>query len=128
MPIRKDLPSTIERSDKHAQDIYAETHDSAVKTYGEGGRAHRAAYASLKHQYRKSGDKWVPKDRPGASDPQAAGGLDTRRMTAGGYDVGPGASKQTLLDEARDLGIKGRSQMDKDELRKAIMDKAGRQM
>jgi len=55
------IPQTILRSDQHAQDIWKETHDSAVKEYGEGGRAHRVAYASLKHQYQKKGDKWVKK-------------------------------------------------------------------
>lgn len=46
---------------QHAQDIWKEMHDSAVKEYGEDGRAHRVAYASLKHQYQKKGDKWVKK-------------------------------------------------------------------
>ena len=54
----KDLPSTIERSDAHAQDIYAETLESAEKTYGDGERAHQTAYASLKHSYEKVGDHW----------------------------------------------------------------------
>jgi hypothetical protein len=30
MPARKDMPSTLKRSPKKAQDTYAETHDSAV--------------------------------------------------------------------------------------------------
>jgi cation transport regulator ChaB len=55
------LPRTLLRSDRHAQHLWKKTHDSAVKTHGEGGRAHRVAYAALKHEYRKSGDKWVPK-------------------------------------------------------------------
>jgi cation transport regulator ChaB len=66
-----DMPSTIERSDQHAQDIWQETHDSAVETYGEGASAHRVAFASLKHEYEKEGDKWVKKDHKGPSDPQA---------------------------------------------------------
>ncbi len=41
------IPQTILRSDQHAQDIWTETHDSAVKEYGEGGRTRRVAYASL---------------------------------------------------------------------------------
>ncbi len=67
-----DMPSTIERSDQHAQDIWQETHDSAVETYGEGQSAHRVAFASLKHQYQKEDDTWVKKDHNGPSDPQAA--------------------------------------------------------
>ncbi|MGH2442739.1 MAG: ChaB family protein [Chloroflexota bacterium] len=59
------IPQTILRSEKHAQDTWKETHDSAVKTYGEGGRAHRVAYASLKHSYEKKGDRWIKKEHKG---------------------------------------------------------------
>jgi cation transport regulator ChaB len=87
-----ELPSTIERSDAHAQRIWKETHDSAVRSYGEGRRAHMVAFASLKHSYRKEGDRWVRKSRRGPSDPQAARGPTTpkrstdpdRAPTAGG--------------------------------------------
>jgi cation transport regulator ChaB len=72
-----DTPSTIERSDKHAQEVWRKTHDSAVETYGEGEAAHRVAFASLKHQYKKEGDKWVKKARKGPSDPQASRGPTT---------------------------------------------------
>lgn len=61
------IPSTIRQSDKHAQHLWKKAHDSAVKTYGEGGRAHRVAYAALKHEYKKQGDKWVPKGWKGPS-------------------------------------------------------------
>ena len=128
MPIEQDLPSTIARSDKRAQEIFIKTHDSAVKTYGEGERAHRTAFASLKHEYRKSGDRWVPKGHRGASDPQAEGGYRAHRMTAGGYDVGAQATLGELRQEARELGIFGRSKMKKDELKRAIISKAGAQM
>lgn len=69
-----EIPSTIERSDKHAQHIWKEAHDGAVETYGEGGRAHRVAYAALKHKYEKKDDRWVKKAESGSSDPQAARG------------------------------------------------------
>ncbi len=83
MPSKKsngkdDMPSTIERSDKHAQNLWKKTHASAVKTYGEGASAHRVAYAALKHEYKKQGDKWVRKSHKGPSDPQAARGPTTR--------------------------------------------------
>src|ERR671933_2571341 len=123
-PARDDLPSTIRKSDQRAQDIFTKTHDSAVETYGEGERAHRTAYAALKHEYRKSGDRWVPKGHRGPSDPQAKGGRDTHRMTAGGYDVGPQATLAVLREEARELKIPGRSRMNKDELKRAITQKA----
>jgi cation transport regulator ChaB len=119
------MPATIRRSDKRAREIYVKTHDSAVKQYGEGQRAHRTAFASLKHEYRKSGDRWVPKGHRGPSDPQAAGNRYTHRMTAGGYDVGPQATVAELRQEARELKIQGRSKMNKAELKRAIMHKAG---
>jgi cation transport regulator ChaB len=125
MPGRKDMPSTIRRSDKRAQEIYVKTHDSAVEQYGEGERAHRTAYSSLKHEYRKSGDHWVPKGHRGPSDPQAAGNRSTHRMTAGGYDVGDKATVKELHKEASELKIPGRSKMNKEELKRAIIKKAG---
>src|SRR6266542_1549000 len=68
-----DLPSTIERSDKKAQEIYTKTLDSAEDTYkGDDEAAHRVAFAALKHQYKKEGDRWVKKGWKGPSDPQAA--------------------------------------------------------
>ncbi len=36
-----DFPSTLERSDKHAQATWQKTHDSALETSGEGERAKR---------------------------------------------------------------------------------------
>lgn len=78
MPREKtEIPSTIERSDRHAQRLWKKAHDSAIKTYGEGGRAYRVAYAALKHEYKKEGDRWVKKEEKGPSDPQAARGPTT---------------------------------------------------
>lgn len=122
------MPSTIRRSDERAQEIFSKTHDSAVKTYGEGERAHRTAFAALKHEYRKSGDRWVPKGHRGPSDPQAEGNRGTHRMTAGGYDVGPQATLKELRQEAAELKIAGRSKMNKAELKEAITNKAGRRV
>ena len=78
---RDEMPSTLERSEKHAQEIWVKTHDSAVDTYGEGEAAHRVAFASLKHSYEKEGDRWVPKAEKGPSDPQAARGPTTPRKS-----------------------------------------------
>lgn len=75
---KPDIPSTILRSEKHAQSLWTKTRDSALKTYGEGGRAYRVAYAALKHEYEKRGDKWVRKPHAGPSDPQAARGPTTQ--------------------------------------------------
>jgi cation transport regulator ChaB len=118
MPTREDLPGTLKRSPKKAQDTYVKAHDSAVKEYGEGQRAHRTAIAALKHSFEKVGDHWEPKDRKGPSDAKAAGGRDTKARTAGGVDAN--ASKEHLLGVAKKLDISGRTKMKKSELVEAI--------
>jgi cation transport regulator ChaB len=128
MPGRKELPETLKRSPKKAQETWIETHDSAVESYGEGERAHRTAFSSLKHSYEKVGDHWEPKDEKGPSDPQAAmSGASARRgegETFGGVDV-EGNTKDELYERAKSLGIKGRSSMDKRELARAIARRQG---
>jgi cation transport regulator ChaB len=128
MPGRDELPLTLKRSPKKAQETWIETHDSAVETYGEGERAHRTAFSALKHSFEKVGDRWVAKDEKGPSDPRAAkGGARARRgegETFGGVDV-YGNTKQELLERARKLGVRGRSTMDKEELARAIARKQG---
>jgi len=129
-----DLPDTIERSDKHAQEIYRETLQSAHESYeGDEERAHRAAYAALKHQYKKSGDKWVKKDRNGPSDEQAARGptskpssTDKPARTKGGRVDDEGKTKDELYDQAKKLDISGRSKMNKEELAVAVHEGKGR--
>ena len=121
MPAKKDLPSTIQRSPKKAQRTWSKAHDSAVDEYGDGERAHRTAYAALKHEFEKVGDHWESKDGKGPSDKQASkSGSKAREggKTAGGVDAN--ASKSHLYDVATKLDISGRSTMDKDELVKAI--------
>ena len=106
---RVEIPSTIERSDGHARRLWKKAHDSAVETYGEGGRAHRVAFAALKHEYQKQGDRWVRKARKGPSDPQAARGPTTRRKstdeprapTAGGKVARTGSEARAKAKEAR---------------------------
>jgi cation transport regulator ChaB len=121
MPAKEELPSTLQRSPKKAQETWSKTHDSAVEEYGEGERAHRTAYSSLKHGFEKVGDHWEAKDSKGPSDKQAAkSGTSARRggKTAGGVDAN--ASKSHLMDVAKRLDISGRSKMTKDELVDAI--------
>ena len=113
-----DIPSTIQRSGKKAQETWAKAHDSAVDSYGEGERAHRTAFSALKHTHEKVGDHWEPKDHRGPSDPQAEGGAGTNRETKGGVDAN--ATKAHLMDVARRLDVPGRSTMTKDELVDAI--------
>jgi len=121
MPPRKDLPATLKRSPKKARETWQKTHDSAVATYGEGERAHRTAFSSLKHSFEKVGDHWEPKDKKGPSDAQAARQAPKSRRsrpTAGGVDAN--ATKAHLLDVAKRLDVRGRSRMTKDELVAAI--------
>ncbi|RWZ51559.1 cation transport regulator ChaB [Labedella phragmitis] len=118
MPAREELPSTIERSDKHAQALWSKTHDSAVESYGEGERAHRTAFAALKHEYEKVGDHWERKAENGPSDEKAEGSVGSSGKTAGGVDAN--STKEHLMDIAKKLDISGRSSMKKDELVEAI--------
>ena len=123
MPGRDVLPSTLKRSPKKAQRTWIKTHDSAAKEYGDGERAHRTAYAALKHSFKKVGDHWEPKDRKGPSDPRAKQSTkDARRgkgETFGGLDY-YGSTKEELYRRAKKLGIRGRSEMDKKELARAV--------
>lgn len=120
---REELPGTIKRSPEKAQRTFAKTHDNAVDQYGEGERAHRTAYSSLKHSYEKVGDHWEAKDEKGPSDTRDTKSTSEKRRgegeTFGGVDV-LGNSKQELYERAKDLDVEGRSKMSKEELAEAI--------
>ncbi len=117
-----ELPSTVERSEAHAQATYAKTLDNAEEQYGKGERASRTAWASLKHTYEKTGDHWEPKQDNGDSDPDVPanppGDPSKARDTHGGVDAGK--TKDELYDQAQDQDVPGRSSMTKDELVEAI--------
>ncbi len=106
MPAKDEIPSTLQRSPEHAQDIFAETLDSANETYGPGARAHRTAYAAVKHEYEKVGDHWEEKDSSGPSDSGAEGTRGSGE-TQGGVDAN--ASKAHLMEVAKRLDVSGRS-------------------
>ena len=130
MPTKKeDLPSTIARSPKKVQRTYAETLDSAHEQYDSEERAHRTAFAAVKHIAEKKGDHWELKDRKGPSDPQAArGGAAARRSrgkTYGGVDANK--SKEDLYEDAKKAGIEGGSNMTKEQLARALEKHSGRQ-
>jgi len=124
MPVDKeDVPDTIERSPKKVQDTYEKTLDSAHEQYGSEERAHRTAWAAVKHVAEKKGDHWELKDEPGPSDPQSKqSGRQARdhpKATYGGVDV-EGNTKDELYERAKRLDIPRRSNMTKEELAEAI--------
>jgi hypothetical protein len=124
MVAKRDMPATIQRSPAKAQETWGATHDAAVERYGDGERAHRTAFASLKRGYEKVGDHWEPKEdgKHGPSDERAE--IRGRRAargegeTAGGVDAN--ATKQHLMERAREAGIRGRSRMTKAQLVDAL--------
>ena len=129
MPTKKeDLPSTLKRSPKKVQDTYAKALDSAHEEYDSEERAHRTAFAAVKHVAEKKGDHWELKDEKGPSDNQAAKSGRVARSggrTAGGINANK--SKKALYEDARKAGIEGRSNMDKDELGEALQKHSNRE-
>ena len=123
MPAKKEeLPSTLERSPKKVQRTYEKALDSAHEEYGSEERAHRTAWAAVKHVAEKKGDHWEPKNGKGPSDAQAARSGRSARRSRGGTAGGVNANKtkDELLKDAREAGIEGRSKMDKRELVDAL--------
>ncbi|HEX5768132.1 MAG TPA: ChaB family protein [Burkholderiales bacterium] len=123
MPGRKSLPDTLKRSPAKAQRTWIKTHDNAIEQYGEGERAHRTAFAALKHSFQKKGDRWVKKGSRGPSDPRARKGAGEARRgkgeTFGGIDY-YGSTREELYERAKKLDVPGRSRMSKKDLARAI--------
>lgn len=118
------VPRTLQRSPAKVRRTYEKTLESAERTYdGDEERAHRAAWAAVKHVAERRGDHWEEKDEYGPSDAQAAQhGRAARRRprrTAGGVDVN-GSTRAELYERARKLGVRGRSKMNKEQLGRAI--------
>jgi cation transport regulator ChaB len=127
MPARKEeLPSTIERSPDKVKRTYEKTLDSAHEEYEDEERAHRTAWASVKHVAEKKGDHWEPKgddgEARGPSDPQSEqsgrAARERPRRTYGGVDLNK--PKRELLEDARRADIPGRSKMTKEELAESL--------
>lgn len=90
MPADKSLPGTLKRSPRKAQETWLKTHDSAVEEYGDGERAHRTAFKSLKVGWEKVDDHWERKNESGPSDPRSTyrgkAARDGRGEALGGVD------------------------------------------
>ena len=86
---KSELPSTLQRSGRKAQQTFAETYDSAMDQYDDERRSYQTAFASLKHTHEKVGDHWEPKDEYGPSDARAASEnpRESTAPTAGGVDA-----------------------------------------
>ena len=56
-----ELPGTLERSSKEAQQTFTRALTSAVQVHGEGDQAFHAAYVEFKRTFEKCGDHWIPK-------------------------------------------------------------------
>ena len=124
MPAKdEELPSTLERSPAKVRRTYEEALDAAHEQYkGDEERAHRTAWAAVKHIAEKKGDHWELKDESGPSDEQAArSGRFAREHPAETHGgVNANKSKRELYEDAKEAGIEGRSNMTKPELVEAL--------
>ena len=116
--MRDDVPSTIARSDDKAVRTYKKTLESAEDSYGEGERAHRAAYGALKHPTRRWATTGSRRSRPGRRTRSPSKRRPTRWSGRRKRRTGstPRASKAHLVEVARKLGVTGATRKRKDEL------------
>ena len=123
MPTKKeDLPGTLKRSPAKAQRTYAETLDAAEEQY-DSGRARTAPPGRRSStRSRRSATTGRPRTRrarptrspPSAARPPATGRSDGRRRRR------QGNTKEELYERAKQAGVKGRSNMNKQELAQAV--------
>ena len=81
-----ELPATLQRSCREAQETFRRALDDAVRAHGTGDQAHRVAYLALKQEFEKRGDHWIAKDDQadrggdGKADRLAARGNGSRQQ------------------------------------------------
>jgi ChaB len=78
-----ELPGTLQRSCREAQETFRRALDEAVRAHGAGDQAHRVAYQALKQDFEKRGDHWIAKD-----DPADCGGGKADQLAARGSSSG----------------------------------------
>jgi len=59
-----ELPGTLRRSCRQAQETFTKALSDAILAYGRGDEARRAAYKALKQKFEKRGDAWIAKRDP----------------------------------------------------------------
>ena len=59
-----ELPGTLQRSCREAQQTFMSALDDAVRVHGAGDQAHRIAYLALKQKFEKRDDHWIAKYNP----------------------------------------------------------------
>jgi hypothetical protein len=59
-----ELPGTLRRSCRQAQETFSAALDNTILAYGEGDKALQAAYAALKQKFEKRGDIWIARPDP----------------------------------------------------------------
>jgi hypothetical protein len=77
-PAEDDIPQTILRSDKRAQEIWKKARDRAASGSDEERSGERAAYGALKEEYEKKGDHWVKKETDSRSKTSTSRASSTR--------------------------------------------------
>ena len=87
-----ELPGTLQRSCREAQEMFLSALDDAVRIHGAGDQAQRVAYLALKRKFEKRGDHWIAKDSP--ADRCGGGQADQRaaRGRSGGQQIQQSAS------------------------------------
>jgi cation transport regulator ChaB len=60
---REEIPGTIQRSPKKVEEVYKAALDNAHKEYSDEERAHKTAWAAVKHVAEKKGDHWELKEK-----------------------------------------------------------------
>lgn len=63
-----ELPPTLQRSSREAQETFLRALDDAMRAYGEGDQAQRTACSVLKQGFEERGGHWIAKRVTAESD------------------------------------------------------------